>query len=123
MLRVDNKFTLTTEESTDLELYDHKIVKRQKIKDPRSYLQSNATGKNLSQNPEGKYLEPYKISVRDMLTDVNDNNENPFINEDGSGNYDFNEDTRSFTNIQSRIDYEAQKQYADIKKKYRKTNE
>lgn len=67
---------------SDISAYDTSIVKKIEDAGPRP---QKVADKSVSH--EGSYLTSSNISIRDMLTDVNDNEEKPFINEDGTGNF------------------------------------
>lgn len=67
---------------SDISAYDTSIVKKIEDAGPRPQKVADE-----SVSHEGSYLTSSNISIRDMLTDVNDNEEKPFINEDGTGNF------------------------------------
>ncbi len=67
---------------SDILAYDTSIVKKIEDAGPRPQKVADE-----SVSHEGSYLTSSSISIRDMLTDVNDNEEKPFINEDGTGNF------------------------------------
>lgn len=67
---------------SDILAYDTSIVKKIEDAGPRPQKVADE-----SVSHEGSYLTSSNISIRDMLTDVNDNEEKPFINEDGTGNF------------------------------------
>ena len=67
---------------SDILAYDTSIVKKIEDEGPRPQKVADE-----SVSHEGSYLTSSSISIRDMLTDVNDNEEKPFINEDGTGNF------------------------------------
>lgn len=67
---------------SDISAYDTSIVKKIEDAGPRTQKVADE-----SVSHEGSYLTSSNISIRDMLTDVNDNEEKPFINEDGTGNF------------------------------------
>jgi hypothetical protein len=67
---------------SDISAYDTSIVKKIEDAGPRPQKVADE-----SVSHEGSYLTSSNISIRDMLTDVNDNEEKPFIKEDGTGNF------------------------------------
>lgn len=67
---------------SDILAYDTSIVKKIEDEGPRPQKVADE-----SVSHEGSYLTSSSISIRDMLTDVNDNEAKPFINEDGTGNF------------------------------------
>lgn len=77
----NHEYHLIDGDATFIRAYDVSIVKKIKGVSPRPQ------GPETSGYQEGSYLTPSTISIRDMLTNVNDNEEKPFINEDGTGNF------------------------------------
>lgn len=77
----NHEYHLIDGDATFIRAYDVSIVKKIKGVSPRPQ------GPETSGYQEGSYLTPSNISIRDMLSNVNDNEEKPFINEDGTGNF------------------------------------
>ena len=80
--KVKTFYRLVDGSFSDILAYDTSIVKKIEDEGPRPQKVADE-----SVSHEGSYLTSSSISIRDMLTDVNDNEEKPFINEDGTGNF------------------------------------